>query len=271
MSELGIEESDQQTIQEIKKLISKTQNIQGNAEMANYLISLSDDLLIETLEQDISYNKQLMINIMHSLLEKINQDIEIEKSLEILNLIYEKYSEENKEKEKENIEEKKLIFLRKPSTEELYIKDDLEKIESKEQLKILEKEFTKLIKGETKGKSLTGLPENLFEKKTLKARITYKHLPNNYILIINCYIKGNKFTQNIREFIAKANILYQIHLYEALATENPEIIEQTIKQEKSRQLSNEEQENYIRNFIDSKDINILDYFKGSEKNARKNK
>ena len=271
MNELKIDKNDKQMIQEIKELISNTSNVQGNIEMTNYLLNLTDELFLEILEKDLSYNEQLIINIMYSLLEKINNNETIEQSLELLNILYETYIEKKSNSTEQKKEEQKLIFLRKPTTEDSYIYDDLEKIESKEQLKILEKEFNKLIKGQTRGKSLTGLSENLFEKKTLKTRITFKKLPNNYILIINCYIKGNKFTQNIREFIEKTNIKYQIHLYEALATENPEIIEQTLQKEKTKQISKQEKENYINNFVESENINILNYFKEGEKNARKNK
>ena len=268
MNELKIDKNDQETIKEIKELIGKTPNIQGNIKMTDYLLKLNDELLIETLEKDISFNEQLMINILYSLLEKINQKSEIEKSLELLNLIYETYSDKE-EKQTDEKPEKKLIFLRKPTIEESYIFDDLEKIESKQYLKLIKKEFKKLTKGETRGKSLTGLPENLFEKKAMKTRITFKILPNDYILILNCYIKGNKFTQNIREFIEKNNIKYQIHLYDALATENKEIIEQTISKEKY--ISKQEQENYIKNFIDWEKINIIDSIEEGEKDARKNK
>lgn len=271
MDELKIDENDQQMIQEIKELISITPNIQGNIEMTNYLLNLTDEMLIEILEKDLSYNEQLIINIMNSLLEQINNNETLEKSLELLNILYETYIDKQPEQTKEIEEEKKLIFLRKPTTEDSYIYDDLNKIESKEHLKLVEKEFTKLIKGHTRGKSLTGLSENLFEKKLGKARITFKKLPNNYILIINCYIKGNKFTQNIREFTEKTNIKFQIHLYEALTTENPQIIEQTLQKEKTKRISKQEQENYIKNFIESQNLNILDYFKEGEKNARKNK
>jgi len=174
MNELKIDKNDKQMIQEIKELISNTSNVQGNIEMTNYLLNLTDELLLEILEKDLSYNEQLIINIMYSLLEKINNNETIEQSLELLNILYETYIEKKSNSTEQKKEEQKLVFLRKPTTEDSYIYDDLEKIESKEQLKILEKEFNKLIKGQTRGKSLTGLSENLFEKKTLKARITFK-------------------------------------------------------------------------------------------------
>ena len=91
-------------------------------------------------------------------------------------------------------------------------------------------------------------------------------MPNNHILILNCYIKGNKFTQNIRELIEKPNISVQIHLYDALATENPEIIEQFLKKCNTPK---DELTNYIENFAKSQEINILEQFEEGEKSARK--
>lgn len=270
MNELNIEEDDQQLIKEVKKEIFEHQNVQDNENMVDFLLSISEEILFETIENDIQYKESLMLSIMKSLLDKINNNEEIENSIELLNIIYETYKDKTKiETEKE--EKTKLIFLKKPASEELYIYDDINKIESKIYLNLLKKEFKKLINGDILGKSLTGLPENLFEKKAYKTRITYKILPNNYILILNCYTKGNKQAQNIRELIEKPSISYQIHLYNALATENPEIIEQTINKEKVKNIPKQEQESYVINFAESDKIDILEQFQEGEKNEKINK
>lgn len=270
MNKLSLEEDEQQLIKEVKKIVFEYQNVQGNINMVDYLLSISEEMLLETLENDIQYKEPLLLSIMKSLLDKINNNDGIEKSIDLLSIIYETYKEKTVE-EPQNSTKKKLLFLKKPASNDLYIYDDISKIESKEYLRLIEKEFKKLINGDILGKSLTGLPENLFEKKAYKTRITYKILPSNYILILNCYIKGNKQAQNIRELIEKPSISYQIHLYDALATENPEVIEQIINKGKIKSISKQEQESYVINFVQSDKIDILQQFQEGEKNEKTNR
>ena len=235
--------------------------------MITYLLSLDEKQLINVIEQDISYKNTQIFSIMDKIIEQIyNGNIE-EKLINLLYLIYETYQEKNIKIEQEEIKTK-LIFLSKPTNPDLYIFDDIEKIQDKISLNIIKKEFQRLYKGNTKGKSLTGLPENLYEKKNWKIRITYKILPNNYILIINCYVKGNKTQQNIREIIEKNNVQTQIRLYEALAQTQQETIEQEINRTKI-QTSQQEIENYIKNFEKCKQINLLSLLEEGEKKCLK--
>lgn len=268
MNELNIDIENQEKINKIKELISKSKNIKEDKNTAEYLLSLDEETLLTTIDEIKEFNEQRMLNIMKSLLIKINNNETLNKSLELLFLIYDSLNNEE-EIINDDTKKSKLIFVSKPTNLDLYIYDDISKIEHRIYLKILENQFKKLINGDTQGKSLTGLPENLFEKKASQVRITYKVLPNNYILILNCYTKGNKFTQNIRELIEKPNISYQIHLYDVLATENPTLISEFLN--KFTHISKQEQENYISNFTESQRINILDQFKEGEKIARKNK
>lgn len=268
MDELNLDESDQDTINKVKEIISKSKNIIEDKNMTEYLESLDEENLIETLEELSEYNKTSIIGTMKYLLKKINDNIDLEQSLELLNTIYNISTDDEEEKE-ESEEKTKLIFISKPTNLDLYIHEDINKIEHKVYLKILKKQFEKLINGDIIGKSLTGLPENLFEKKASQVRITYKVLPNNYILVLNCYTKGNKYTENIRELIEKPNISFQIHLYDVLASQNQEQLKQLLS--KTTNISEQEKENYINNFTESQNVNILDQFEEGEKIARKNK
>lgn len=268
MDELNLDESDQDTINKVKEIISKSKNIIEDKNMTEYLESLDEENLIETLEELSEYNKTSIIGTMKYLLKKINDNIDLEQSLELLNTIYNISTDDEEEKE-ESEEKTKLIFISKPTNLDLYIYEDINKIEHKVYLKILKKQFEKLINGDIIGKSLTGLPENLFEKKASQVRITYKVLPNNYILVLNCYTKGNKYTENIRELIEKPNISFQIHLYDVLASQNQEQLEQLLN--RTTNISEQEKNNYINNFTESQNVNILDQFEEGEKIARKNK
>ena len=268
MDELNLDESDQDTINKVKEIISKSKNIIEDKNMTEYLESLDEENLIETLEELSEYNKTSIIGTMKYLLKKINDNIDLEQSLELLNTIYNISTDDEEEKE-ESEEKTKLIFISKPTNLDLYIHEDINKIEHKVYLKILKKQFEKLINGDIIGKSLTGLPENLFEKKASQVRITYKVLPNNYILVLNCYTKGNKYTENIRELIEKPNISFQIHLYDVLASQNQEQLEQLLN--RTTNISEQEKNNYINNFTESQNVNILDQFEEGEKIARKNK
>jgi len=268
MDELNLDESDQDTINKVKEIISKSKNIIEDKNMTEYLESLDEENLIETLEELSEYNKTSIIGTMKYLLKKINDNIDLEQSLELLNTIYNISTDDEEEKE-ESEEKTKLIFISKPTNLDLYIYEDINKIEHKVYLKILKKQFEKLINGDIIGKSLTGLPENLFEKKASQVRITYKVLPNNYILVLNCYTKGNKYTENIRELIEKPNISFQIHLYDVLASQNQEQLKQLLS--KTTNISEQEKNNYINNFTESQNVNILDQFEEGEKIARKNK
>ena len=268
MDELNLDESDQDTINKVKEIISKSKNIIEDKNMTEYLESLDEESLIETLEELSEYNKTSIIGTMKYLLKKINDNIDLEQSLELLNTIYNISTDDEEEKE-ESEEKTKLIFISKPTNLDLYIYEDINKIEHKVYLKILKKQFEKLINGDIIGKSLTGLPENLFEKKASQVRITYKVLPNNYILVLNCYTKGNKYTENIRELIEKPNISFQIHLYDVLASQNQEQLEQLLN--RTTNISEQEKNNYINNFTESQNVNILDQFEEGEKIARKNK
>lgn len=268
MDELNLDESDQDTINKVKEIISKSKNIIEDKNMTEYLESLDEENLIETLEELSEYNKTSIIGTMKYLLKKINDNIDLEQSLELLNTIY-NISTDNEEEKEESEEKTKLIFISKPTNLDLYIYEDINKIEHKVYLKILKKQFEKLINGDIIGKSLTGLPENLFEKKASQVRITYKVLPNNYILVLNCYTKGNKYTENIRELIEKPNISFQIHLYDVLASGNEEQLKQLLS--KTTNISEQEKNNYINNFTESQNVNILDQFEEGEKIARKNK
>ena len=268
MDELNLDESDQDTINKVKEIISKSKNIIEDKNMTEYLESLDEENLIETLEELSEYNKTSIIGTMKYLLKKINDNIDLEQSLELLNTIYNISTDDEEEKE-ESEEKTKLIFISKPTNLDLYIYEDINKIEHKVYLKILKKQFEKLINGDIIGKSLTGLPENLFEKKASQVRITYKVLPNNYILVLNCYTKGNKYTENIRELIEKPNISFQIHLYDAIASGNEEQLKQLLS--KTTNISEQEKNNYINNFTESQNVNILDQFEEGEKIARKNK
>lgn len=270
MNELNLDESDQDTINEVKEIISKSKNIKEDKNMAEYLESLDEETLVETLEELSEYNKTSIIGTMKYLLKKINEKEDLEKSLELLNTIYNiSTSNEEEIEQTEETEKTKLIFISKTINSDLYIYEDINKIEHKVYLKILKKQFEKLINGDIIGKSLTGLPENLFEKKASQVRVTYKILPNNYILVLNCYTKGNKYTENIRELIEKPNISFQIHLYDAIASGNEEQLKQLLS--KTTNISEQEKENYINNFTESQNINILDQFEEGEKIARKNK
>ena len=60
-------------------------------------------------------------------------------------------------------------------------------------------------------------------------------------------------------------------MYNALATENPEIIEQTINKEKVKNIPKQEQESYVINFAESDKIDILEQFQEGEKNEKINK
>lgn len=268
MDELNLDESDQDTINKVKEIISKSKNIIEDKNMTEYLESLDEENLIETLEELSEYNKTSIIGTMKYLLKKINDNIDLEQSLELLNTIYNISTDDEEEKE-ESEEKTKLIFISKPTNLDLYIYEDINKIEHKVYLKILKKQFEKLINGDIIGKSLTGLQENLFEKKASQVRITYKVLPNNYILVLNCYTKGNKYTENIRELIEKPNISFQIHLYDVLASQNQEQLEQLLN--RTTNISEQEKNNYINNFTESQNVNILDQFEEGEKIARKNK
>jgi len=270
MEELKLDESDQETINKVKEILSKSKAVNDDINMFEYLKSLDDETLMNTLEELSEYNKNSILGTMKYLLTKINNNENLEESLEFLNTIYNIYTnEEDDEIEVSDENKTKLIFVSKPTNLDLYINDDLDKIEHKVYLNIMKKEFKSLISGNKIGKSLTGLPENLFEKKASQVRITYKVLSNNYILVLNAYTKGNKFTQNIRELIEKPNISFQIHLYDVLATGNEEQLAQLLN--KTTNISKEEKENYIKNFEESQKVDILKYFEEGEKVARKNK
>lgn len=264
MTKLGIDEDDQITIIEIKKTLSENQNIKEQDSILEYLEKIEIDEIIKFIEENITFKKTLILGIAKSILNKINEKENINIYLNILNIIYAL----SKEKEKEEIktEQTKLIFLTKPTNSDLYIYDEIEKIEDKVYKKILEKEFKSLINGNTNGKSLTGLPENLFEKKQSKVRITYKILSNNYILVLNCYIKGDKNSQNIRELIEKNNIATQIHLYDSLSKNKEQINLASIKNTNKTELGG-----YINNFNNYERINIINEFNEEEKNAKRNR
>lgn len=265
--DLNLDEDTKELIKEIQELLSQNTYKSTTNQMITYLLSLDEKQLINVIEQDISYKNTQIFSIMDKIIEQIyNGNIE-EKLINLLYLIYETYQEKNIKIEQEEIKTK-LIFLSKPTNPDLYIFDDIEKIQDKISLNIIKKEFQRLYKGNTKGKSLTGLPENLYEKKNWKIRITYKILPNNYILIINCYVKGNKTQQNIREIIEKNNVQTQIRLYEALAQAQQETIEQEINRTKI-QTSQQEIENYIKNFEKCKQINLLSLLEEGEKKCLK--
>ena len=265
--DLNLDEDTKELIKEIQELLSQNTYKSTTNQMITYLLSLDEKQLINVIEQDISYKNTQIFSIMDKIIEQIyNGNIE-EKLINLLYLIYETYQEKNIKIEQEEIKTK-LIFLSKPTNPDLYIFDDIEKIQDKISLNIIKKEFQRLYKGNTKGKSLTGLPENLYEKKNWKIRITYKILPNNYILIINCYVKGNKTQQNIREIIEKNNVQTQIRLYEALAQTQQETIEQEINRTKI-QTSQQEIENYIKNFEKCKQINLLSLLEEGEKKCLK--
>lgn len=265
--DLNLDEDTKELIKEIQELLSQNTYKSTTNQMITYLLSLDEKQLINVIEQDISYKNTQIFSIMDKIIEQIYNGNTEEKLINLLYLIYETYQEKNIKIEQEEIKTK-LIFLSKPTNPDLYIFDDIEKIQDKISLNIIKKEFQRLYKGNTKGKSLTGLPENLYEKKNWKIRITYKILPNNYILIINCYVKGNKTQQNIREIIEKNNVQTQIRLYEALAQAQQETIEQEINRTKI-QTSQQEIENYIKNFEKCKQINLLSLLEEGEKKCLK--
>ena len=127
MDELNLDESDQDTINKVKEIISKSKNIIEDKNMTEYLESLDEENLIETLEELSEYNKTSIIGTMKYLLKKINDNIDLEQSLELLNTIYNISTDDEEEKE-ESEEKTKLIFISKPTNLDLYIYEDINKI-----------------------------------------------------------------------------------------------------------------------------------------------
>ena len=268
MDKLNIDKDTQALVDSIKTILALNNGQSDYSNVLNYLLSVSDNELEATIKNDVSFDDTVILGLMRNILDNFNNNIVNEKMIRMLYILYGLYNDKLLGQiEKQQIKPvKKLIFLSKSTNNSLYITDNIARIENKTFLNTLKRQFLELLSGDVHGKPLTELPELLIEKKNYKLRLTYKVLPNDYVLVLNCYVKGNKMLENVKELFKKKAVFVQLHLYEALATEDPDIISQAIQKIiHKKEVDRRTIENYIWNFVNADKIDILKFFEGDKK------
>lgn len=247
LDDLHVSSDIKDMILEVSQIVSTSVVSKATRECIDYILSMNfNDLSVYLNENLFKCDDSVIFGVLSGLVDNIDDS----RSISAIKAIYDKYISIQKEEYEANIVDQPIIInLIKPTGNGYYIDEDLEKIESIPLVKRAKKQFEEIESGNLSGKPIKYMPvKGLFEKKDFKVRTTYKILANNYVVIINCYIKGTNEATKTRLRLNK-NVEYQIKLYEALALGDKSMIDRlTCFIAGQASISSEEVQTYIDNF-----------------------